>query len=614
MVKALQDENKGLLSKNMHTPKDGHIHKKKNQKFKQTPIGKVPLINGSKANNNSSMKQQGLEKQKSTSPQKSPGKDKEQKKKDSPRVNAKPPKNEPSKKDESKLDEDESESDEDINEGIVLEEQSFVQESDSDEDEEESDEDESEDEKLPNILGTSLADDTEEDDGDYEEDEMDEKMKEEINKGVKMFKGIKQNDKSIDTKNGSDQSAMDSSMIDDDDDEDGDDYKEIEEEEDDDDDDISEEDDDDDDESEDEEEADESTLGLKALLGNSLADDDDDEDFAEPGEDDEDDDSEGEDDENDSDEDEEEEEQNNSIVESQENKKNKGDPNDSLEELKMDKRTIFIGNLPVEVTKKQLKKEFKKHGYIETIRLRGIVAKTLNMPKKVAAITKEMHPKLKSVHAYIRFSSEEFAKAALSMNGKIFQGNYLRVDTVCQSDKKPDLKKSVFVGNLQFNVDDNTLRKHFEGCGEIESVRVIRDNKTGVGKGFGYVNFKTEDAAVLAMELNGTKISNREIRVKPCGEHDKKKKGKHGKRSLSVESKDTGSPKKLKNNAAVGIPIQNKGKDKTQNFEDHSKPQQGSAYQGQKADRKQKKGKNKLDKKKKLLAEKLTAKPKKPKT
>lgn len=41
-------------------------------------------------------------------------------------------------------------------------------------------------------------------------------------------------------------------------------------------------------------------------------------------------------------------------------------------------------------------------------------------------------------------------------------------------------------------------------------------------------------------------------------------------------------------------------------------PQQGNKFQGQKADGNQKKKRNRLDKKKKFLAEKLMAKPKKP--
>lgn len=103
------------------------------------------------------------------------------------------------------------------------------------------------------------------------------------------------------------------------------------------------------------------------------------------------------------------------------------------------------------------------------------------------------------------------------------------------------------------DIDDNIIIKHFEECGEIESVRVIRDNKTGIGKGFGYINFNTEDAVTLALELDGTTILNREVRVKPnIRQHNKK--GKHGKRSHSAEDKNV-AYKRSKNNAEVAVPV-----------------------------------------------------------
>lgn len=55
-------------------------------------------------------------------------------------------------------------------------------------------------------------------------------------------------------------------------------------------------------------------------------------------------------------------------------------------------------------------------------------------------------------------------------------------------------------------------------------MRVVRDNKTGVGKGFGYVNFLSEDAVYLALELDGTAIMNRPVRVKRCSYKSNEKK------------------------------------------------------------------------------------------
>lgn len=111
----------------------------------------------------------------------------------------------------------------------------------------------------------------------------------------------------------------------------------------------------------------------------------------------------------------------------------------------------------------------------------------------------------------------------------------MRVDLATKS-KEHDNKRSVFIGGLPFgktknllflekflknsfifeDISDEDIYKHFNDCGSIEFVRVIRDNKTGIGKGFGYVQFKSNDAVPLALRLNGSSLNEREIRVMRC--------------------------------------------------------------------------------------------------
>jgi nucleolar protein 12 len=74
------------------------------------------------------------------------------------------------------------------------------------------------------------------------------------------------------------------------------------------------------------------------------------------------------------------------------------------------------------------------------------------------------------------------------------------------------------------------LFEHFKECGEIDNVRVIRDNKTGVGKGIGYVSFKTADAVILALKLNKSEVDSRPIRVERCSKKQKKNKKTDGKK------------------------------------------------------------------------------------
>lgn len=65
-------------------------------------------------------------------------------------------------------------------------------------------------------------------------------------------------------------------------------------------------------------------------------------------------------------------------------------------------RTIFVGNVPLNVTKKDLKKVFNKYGPVESIRIRGVPVPNLKTPKKVAAIKKEFHPDRNNVVSFIK--------------------------------------------------------------------------------------------------------------------------------------------------------------------------------------------------------------------
>lgn len=66
-------------------------------------------------------------------------------------------------------------------------------------------------------------------------------------------------------------------------------------------------------------------------------------------------------------------------------------------------KTLFVGNLPIAVSKDKIKKHFRKYGVIDSIRIRGIAVADIKTTKKVAALKKEFHPDRNSVCAFIRY-------------------------------------------------------------------------------------------------------------------------------------------------------------------------------------------------------------------
>ena len=76
------------------------------------------------------------------------------------------------------------------------------------------------------------------------------------------------------------------------------------------------------------------------------------------------------------------------------------------------------------------------------------------------------------------------------------------------------MAKNLYVGNLNYDTTESTLRTMFEEHGEIESINVIMDRMTGRSKGFAFVEMAEESAAQAAIaQLDGQVVDGRNIRV-----------------------------------------------------------------------------------------------------
>ncbi|PKS07788.1 hypothetical protein jhhlp_006396 [Lomentospora prolificans] len=68
-------------------------------------------------------------------------------------------------------------------------------------------------------------------------------------------------------------------------------------------------------------------------------------------------------------------------------------------------------------------------------------------------------------------------------------------DASTQAELAKNMNRKVFVGNLGFAINEDDLWSHFEKCGEIEWAKVATFQDTGKCKGYGWVKFKTPEAA-----------------------------------------------------------------------------------------------------------------------
>ena len=76
------------------------------------------------------------------------------------------------------------------------------------------------------------------------------------------------------------------------------------------------------------------------------------------------------------------------------------------------------------------------------------------------------------------------------------------------------MSKKLYVGNLDFGVDDKKLNDLFSKFGKIEEAIVIKDRFSGRSKGFGFVTFlEDSDADKAVSEMNEKEIEGRKIKV-----------------------------------------------------------------------------------------------------
>lgn len=73
---------------------------------------------------------------------------------------------------------------------------------------------------------------------------------------------------------------------------------------------------------------------------------------------------------------------------------------------------------------------------------------------------------------------------------------------------------NIYVGNLDYQVNENDLKGIFEEYGSVADAKVITDKFSGKSKGFGFVTMEDQTEAEKAInELNEATLENRKMVV-----------------------------------------------------------------------------------------------------
>ena len=73
---------------------------------------------------------------------------------------------------------------------------------------------------------------------------------------------------------------------------------------------------------------------------------------------------------------------------------------------------------------------------------------------------------------------------------------------------------TLYVGNISYSMKEEELRTSFGQYGEVVSVKIIIDKRTGKSKGYGFVEMVSDAAADEALNgMNGKELAGRNVKV-----------------------------------------------------------------------------------------------------
>jgi len=164
---------------------------------------------------------------------------------------------------------------------------------------------------------------------------------------------------------------------------------------------------------------------------------------------------------------------------------------------------LFIKSLSYDVDEEALEKIFGKYGTMSKCKLLVSNGRSRGI-------------------AFVQYENIESAnKAIKAENGATHMGREISVEFAGQKKEGGDSRgaaqeggesSTLFVGNMSFNSNEDSVRDFFHKCGPIVSVRVAVGDD-GRNRGFCHVEFENPEAAKAALKMSGQELDGRAIRL-----------------------------------------------------------------------------------------------------
>jgi hypothetical protein len=211
-----------------------------------------------------------------------------------------------------------------------------------------------------------------------------------------------------------------------------------------------------------------------------------------------------------------------------------------------------------------------------------------------AIVAVRIQPRAKSRVAFVDFATKTAAKKATKLSGLLIRKQLVSIKPSRTTNKDrllrayadafmaqppvaadaPKVKAAdtnschtVIVKNIDYNADEDSIKKYFSKCGQIKAVRTFKEKDTGAFKGLTYIEFSEGGKpATKAVSCNGELFFGRPLKVDYAAsaddvlqaryEHFRNLK-KGGNRGPGLKEKD--SSKNGKNKKVGGNDFQNAG-------------------------------------------------------
>ncbi|BGP01014.1 Phosphatidylinositol-3-phosphatase SAC1 [Rhodotorula toruloides] len=215
-------------------------------------------------------------------------------------------------------------------------------------------------------------------------------------------------------------------------------------------------------------------------------------------------------------------------------------PSPQLSEEQREMRTVFVSQLAVRVTDRELGIFFENFaGKVRDARV--IVDKITRRSKGVG---------------YVEFVELETVQKALTLSGTKLLGIPIQVQYT-EAEKNRQAREGaagggsgapmtggLYVGSLNFALTSDDIREVFQPFGELETVELHRDPVTGKSKGYCFVKFKKHEDAMVAIEkMNNFPLAGREIKVGLVADKSATFSQHLGQQDLNLEREEGGTGK-----------------------------------------------------------------------